>query len=238
MKPLFMLTLVALLLAVAPFASAQTPTPTPTPTVPPGPPPPAPFEASAGIPDENGVVRLVAENDFIVALQPDFSLDYYEIFDSQGRFLGSTPPGWRRDNGPTGLIDRIVAANGNIVELSYLGERRYLAVLIAPSGSVRVRQAFEPGFVPPETPPVAANPASFAPTPMPSTVTTTSGIFDTGPAPRAAGTFDGTFYTVAPGDNLYRISIRFNTGILTLAQRNNIANPNSIHAGQRLRITP
>jgi len=45
-----------------------------------------------------------------------------------------------------------------------------------------------------------------------------------------------TTYTVQPGDNLYRISLRFNVSIAALAQANNIANINRIFAGQVLVI--
>jgi len=46
----------------------------------------------------------------------------------------------------------------------------------------------------------------------------------------------GRTYVVQPGDNLYRIAIRFGVNVWTLAQYNGIYNINSIYAGQRLRI--
>ncbi|MCI0713804.1 MAG: LysM peptidoglycan-binding domain-containing protein [Chloroflexi bacterium] len=46
----------------------------------------------------------------------------------------------------------------------------------------------------------------------------------------------GQTYTVQPGDNLYRISVRFGTTIQALVAANNIANPNLIFVGQVLVI--
>jgi lysozyme len=45
-----------------------------------------------------------------------------------------------------------------------------------------------------------------------------------------------TTHTVAPGENLYRIALRYGLSWLTLAQHNNISNPNSIRVGQVLQI--
>lgn len=46
---------------------------------------------------------------------------------------------------------------------------------------------------------------------------------------------DGT-YVVQNGDNLFRIALRFNITVETLAQFNGILNPNQIFVGQRIRI--
>jgi LysM repeat protein len=46
----------------------------------------------------------------------------------------------------------------------------------------------------------------------------------------------GTTYVVQPGDNLFRIALRYNMSYMYLAQYNNIANPASIYVGQVLRI--
>jgi LysM repeat protein len=43
-------------------------------------------------------------------------------------------------------------------------------------------------------------------------------------------------YVVQPGDNLFRIALRFNTTVQAIATANNIANPNLIFAGQTLVI--
>jgi len=47
-----------------------------------------------------------------------------------------------------------------------------------------------------------------------------------------------TTYVVQPGENLFRIALRYNMGYLYLAQYNGITNPSSIYAGQVLRIPP
>ena len=45
-----------------------------------------------------------------------------------------------------------------------------------------------------------------------------------------------TVHVVAPGDNLYRISLRYGTTIGAIQAANGIANPNLIYVGQRLNI--
>jgi len=55
------------------------------------------------------------------------------------------------------------------------------------------------------------------------------------PSPSTGG---ATTYTVQPGDNLFRIALRYNMSHLYLAQYNGIANPASIYAGQVIRIPP
>jgi len=47
---------------------------------------------------------------------------------------------------------------------------------------------------------------------------------------------DFTTYTVQPGDNLYRIALRFGLTYQQLASFNNISDPSSLTAGQTLRI--
>jgi len=47
-----------------------------------------------------------------------------------------------------------------------------------------------------------------------------------------------TTYVVQPGDNLFRIALRYNMSYLYLAQYNGIANPARIYVGQVLRIPP
>jgi LysM repeat protein len=47
-----------------------------------------------------------------------------------------------------------------------------------------------------------------------------------------------TTYVIQPGDNLFRIALRYNLSYLYLAQYNGIANPSCIYAGQVLRIPP
>jgi LysM repeat protein len=55
------------------------------------------------------------------------------------------------------------------------------------------------------------------------------------PPPPPAG---ATTYVVQPGDNLFRIALRYNLNYMYLAQYNGIANPSYIYAGQVLRIPP
>ncbi len=57
------------------------------------------------------------------------------------------------------------------------------------------------------------------------------------PSPTSTpGTPGEMTYVVQPGDNLFRIALRFNITVETLAQYNNILNPTQIYAGQELRI--
>jgi putative chitinase len=55
------------------------------------------------------------------------------------------------------------------------------------------------------------------------------------PAPPSPG---ATTYVVQPGDNLFRIALRYNMSHLRLAEYNGIANPSNIYVGQVLRIPP
>lgn len=48
----------------------------------------------------------------------------------------------------------------------------------------------------------------------------------------------GTTYVVKPGDNLFRIALRYNMSYQRLAEYNGIANPANIYVGQVLRIPP
>ena len=55
------------------------------------------------------------------------------------------------------------------------------------------------------------------------------------PHPMPAGCWAGG-YVVMPGDTLFSIGVRFGVSPWAIAQRNGIANPNYIRAGQCLRI--
>jgi putative chitinase len=48
----------------------------------------------------------------------------------------------------------------------------------------------------------------------------------------------GTTYVVQPGDNLFRIALRYNMSHLRLAEYNGIANPSNIYVGQVIQIPP
>ena len=197
--------------------------------------------------ESNGAVRLVTNPNFVVSLLRDGTLHYYYILpNSQGYLVGYTPPGWRNDTLPPRLVDR-VERNNLAAELYNLGAGRYRAILyangaefvrgefagqgavgsgfISRSGGVGVTTSFNPSDPPPNVSGV-------------STVSTggLSSSRDKGVSARAAGSFDGTFYTVARGDNLYRIALRFNTTFGALMAVNRIPNANLIYAGQRLRI--
>jgi LysM repeat protein len=45
-----------------------------------------------------------------------------------------------------------------------------------------------------------------------------------------------TYYTVQPGDNLFRIGLRFGVSWVEIAEANGLVNPNQIYAGQVLKI--
>jgi len=49
---------------------------------------------------------------------------------------------------------------------------------------------------------------------------------------------NATTYVIQPGDNLFRIALRYNLSYMYLAQYNGIANPSCIYAGQVLHIPP
>jgi lipoprotein NlpD len=54
------------------------------------------------------------------------------------------------------------------------------------------------------------------------------------PAPQPGG----TTHVVQPGENLFRIALRYNLNYVYLAQYNGISNPAKIRVGQVLRIPP
>jgi LysM repeat protein len=67
------------------------------------------------------------------------------------------------------------------------------------------------------------------------TVLTIPGCGDTSEAPEGTAEGEET-YTVQPGDNLYRIALKFGLTWQELATYNGIANPDAIFVGQVLRI--
>lgn len=56
-------------------------------------------------------------------------------------------------------------------------------------------------------------------------------------APAQASGYCAVWHTVQRGENLYRISIRYNVSMATIASLNNLNNWNYIYAGQRLCIS-
>ena len=57
-----------------------------------------------------------------------------------------------------------------------------------------------------------------------------------GASPQSVSPGGYTFYTVKPGDNLFRISLRFGVNMYAIMQANGLTNPNYVYAGQVLRI--
>jgi LysM repeat protein len=55
-------------------------------------------------------------------------------------------------------------------------------------------------------------------------------------APQQAAAAAEITHVVAPGENLYRIAVRYKVTIAAIVARNNIANPNLVYVGQRLII--
>lgn len=74
------------------------------------------------------------------------------------------------------------------------------------------------------------NPATATPTPTSAVVIIVTAT------PAAPDTGGNLVYVVRPGDTLFRIAVRFNTTVTTLARANGITNPNIIRIGQRLNI--
>lgn len=63
-----------------------------------------------------------------------------------------------------------------------------------------------------------------------------SGIYDHGPRNGAAGSVVGNVYTVAPGDTLFSIGLRFGVSVSALQRANQLQDAHKIFAGQRLLI--
>jgi murein DD-endopeptidase MepM/ murein hydrolase activator NlpD len=55
-------------------------------------------------------------------------------------------------------------------------------------------------------------------------------------APWSAGPGGYRYYTVQPGDNLFRVSLRFGVSMYAVMQANGLVNPNYVYSGQVLRI--
>jgi LysM repeat protein len=83
-------------------------------------------------------------------------------------------------------------------------------------------------------PPTAVPPAPTLAGPTPILVTPTLGAPVLTAIPPTA--IPARTYTVQPGDNLYRISLRFGVSMRALVQANGIADANRIFVGQRLTI--
>jgi putative chitinase len=77
------------------------------------------------------------------------------------------------------------------------------------------------------TPESTAPPTVAAETPAPTSAPTAT------PAPPTSG---ATTHTVQPGENMFRIALRYGTTVEAIAQANGIANPRLIYVGQQLTI--
>jgi LysM repeat protein len=104
-------------------------------------------------------------------------------------------------------VEAIISANGlNSNGLIYVGQTLVIPVRLAAPGTP----------LPTPTGPVVIVVTATTSGPVPTPVPTTS------------------TYIVQPGDTLSGIAVRYNTTTATLAQMNNIVNPNLIYYGQRL----
>jgi LysM repeat protein len=81
-----------------------------------------------------------------------------------------------------------------------------------------------------------AQPTATATTAPQPTATATTQTQPTAVPTTGSGGTAPSVYTVQPGDNLFRIALRFGTTVPALAQANNITNPSLIYVGQQLTI--
>lgn len=109
------------------------------------------------------------------------------------------------------------------------------SIAVTPSGASIVVGTSGPTDTP--TPTATSGPAQPTATPTP---TATPGPSQPTPTPKPSPTATpspvGFYYTVRPGDNLFRIALRFGTTINAIAQANGILNPRLIRVGQVLWI--
>jgi LysM repeat protein len=132
-------------------------------------------------------------------------------------------------------MDALARANGIVnPNIVFVGQR-----LIIPPGAILPTATVAPSAVPSATSaettapsgteaatevPAATLPATA--TPEPASVPTATAAPVTVPAT----------YTVQPGDNLYRIALKFNTTAFILQQLNGLPNPNIVFVGQVLKL--
>lgn len=88
---------------------------------------------------------------------------------------------------------------------------------------------------PTDTPTPTVTPGATQPTDTP-TPTATPGPTQPSPTPTGTPSPGGFYYTVRPGDNLFRIAWRFGTTVQAIVQANGIVNPRLIRVGQVLWI--
>jgi LysM repeat protein/aryl-phospho-beta-D-glucosidase BglC (GH1 family) len=126
-------------------------------------------------------------------------------------------------------VDVLARANGIVnPNFVYVGQR-----LIIPAGAIL------PTATPPPLPTETATLPAAAETNTPEAGATEAATLTPAPilpTPTAAPPAMPSTYTVQPGDNLYRISLKFNTTMQILMQLNGLANPNIIYVGQVLKL--
>src|SRR5215831_14555105 len=135
-------------------------------------------------------------------------------------------------------IDDIAHANG-IVNSSFVfvGQKLIIPGVSGPTtGAVSTEQATAVAPIPAPTTAPSSGVVSTeqATTVAPTVAVPTAG----GPTPVPVTNANPATYTVQPGDNLYRIALKFNTTMAVLMQLNNISNPNLIFVGEVLKLPP
>ncbi|HHE72378.1 MAG TPA: LysM peptidoglycan-binding domain-containing protein [Chloroflexi bacterium] len=109
-------------------------------------------------------------------------------------------------------------------------------------GSSPVETPEPTGIAPPATPSSTPEPTALPPTPtatlVPVVIEPTTAPTEAPPAEPTTATPlpAGTTYVVQPGDNLFRIGLRYGVTVAQLARANNITNPALIYVGQVLTI--
>lgn len=199
--------------------------------------------------DPEGCRRVVGNPDFVVLLCSNSALTYFAVLNSNGLEIGTTPAGWRFDSHGRFQIDVVTQTIGSEdwrVELWNEGEGTYVAYLfrnnaLFGSGSFSGEGALigTGNFVGnTNTTSTQGNVQVDVIVTVNGATTTTSTTTAVRSGVRANGSFDEATrtYTVADGDTLYGISVRFSVGLLELARLNNINDVSFIQIGQRLTI--
>jgi LysM repeat protein len=132
-------------------------------------------------------------------------------------------------------MDELARANGIVnPNIVFVGQR-----LIIPPGAILPTATVVPSAIPSAAPvettaPPGTEAATTTETPaaeLPATATTQPTS-----EPTVAPVTVPATYTVQPGDNLYRIALKFNTTAFILQQLNGLPNPNIVFVGQVLKL--
>lgn len=125
--------------------------------------------------------------------------------------------------------------SGGVVPSSVEGTPQATSAVVGPEGTVvSAEETTAPAEMPTEvwlTAQANLTPTAPAPTSTPEVVPTATPV-PTTPAPGQT-----TTYVVQWGDTLYSIALRCGTTVDAIVQMNNIADPNSIRAGQQLTLS-